>query len=262
MNTAHRVCATVEYEGTRFSGFQRQADVRTVQGALEAAIGASTAVFTTVKGAGRTDAGVHAVGQVVSFLTPTDMDDVVLRKAINAHLPVDVVITELSTASIDFDPQRDAIARVYEYRIDQRPTRPAIERRRSWHLTQLLDLERMRTVAECLVGTHDFFAFTTGRQVNTRREIYAIEMWRVGSSVFIQISANAFLYRMVRRIVDTLVRAGQAEIDVADVEEILRFSLRVRVKGTAPAHGLTLLRVTYSDSGSRYNEVLKEEVAV
>ena len=262
MNTDRKVRVTVEYDGARFSGFQRQADVRTVQGALEEAIVASTGVRATVKGAGRTDAGVHAVGQVVSFLTPTGMSDATLQRAINAHLPVDVVVTEISTVSTDFDPQRDAISRVYEYRLDQRLTRPALGRWRSWHLTQPLDLERMRKVAECFVGTHDFFAFTTGQQGNTWREIQAVEIWREGSLVFIRISANAFLYRMVRRIVATLVRAGQDGVDVGEVEDILRVRSRERVMGTAPAQGLTLIQVTYSDPDYRYNEVFKEEVVV
>ncbi len=262
MNTIRRVRAVVEYDGARFSGFQRQADVRTVQGALEEAIVASTGVRATVKGAGRTDAGVHAVGQVVSFLTPTRMSDARLQRAINAHLPVDVVVTEIMTVSTDFDPQRDAITRVYEYRIDQRPTRPVLGRWRSWHLIQPLDLERMRRVAKCFVGTHDFFAFTTGQQGNTQREVQAVEIWTEGSLVFIRISARAFLYRMVRRIVATLVRAGQDGLEAGEVEDILRLRLRERVMGTAPAHGLTLIQVMYSDHDYRYNEVFKEEVVV
>jgi tRNA pseudouridine38-40 synthase len=120
----------------------------------------------------------------------------------------------------------------------------------------------MRKVAECFVGTHDFFAFTTGQQGNTWREIQAVEIWREGSLVFIRISANAFLYRMVRRIVATLVRAGQDGVDVGEVEDILRVRSRERVMGTAPAQGLTLIQVTYSDPDYRYNKVFKEEVVV
>jgi len=248
------VRATVEYDGASFRGFQRQRSARTVQGALEDAIQAATGDEVTVAGAGRTDSGVHAEGQVIAFSTQTRLSDATLLKALNAHLPADVVVGELATAAPDFDPRRDATARIYQYRIEQRPVRPALHRARAWHVAQPLDLARMQSAASHLVGTHDFDAFTTGPQTGTQREVYAIEVWRKGSAIFIRIAANAFLYRMVRRIVGTLVRTGRGDIDPADVAALLRPASRAEVRATAPARGLTLLRVEYSDLVPRYNQ--------
>ncbi len=254
MTDARTIRATVEYDGAAFQGFQRQRGVRTVQGALEAAIQASTGDVATVAGAGRTDSGVHALGQVIAFRTATWLDDATLLKALNAHLPPDVAVCELATAVPRFDPRRDAVARVYEYRIEQRPVRPVLHRDRAWHVAQPLDLARMRAVAAQLVGCHDFDAFTAGPQAGTQREVFAIEVWRESSTILIRIAANAFLYRMVRRITATLVRAGRGEIDVADVAALLEPAPRSEVRGTAPAHGLTLLQVKYPEFKPRYNQ--------
>jgi len=247
------VRATVEYDGAGFQGFQRQRSSRTVQGVLEAAIHAATGDEVTVAGAGRTDSGVHALGQVMAFRTASSLDDDTLLRAMNAHLPVDVAIRDLSTVAPAFDPRRDATARVYEYRIEQQPVRPVLDRARAWHVRQSLDVARMRSAAAELVGGHDFDAFTAGVQESTKREVFALEVWREGSTIRVRIAANAFLYRMVRRIVATLVRAGRGEIDAADVAALLKPAARSQVRGTAPAHGLTLLQVEYPNVASRYN---------
>lgn len=254
MSEARTVRATVEYDGAAFQGFQRQRDVCTVQGVLESAILAATGADVTVAGAGRTDSGVHALGQVIAFRIATQLDDPTLLRALNAHLPPAVAICELATAAPGFDPRRDATARVYEYRIEQRPVRPALDRGRAWHIAQPLDVARMRDAAAQLVGSHDFDAFTAGRQEGTRREIVALEVWRESSTIFIRIAANAFLYRMVRRIVATLVRVGRGEIAPDFMAALLRPACRSEVRGTAPAHGLTLVRVEYADVRRRYNQ--------
>jgi tRNA pseudouridine38-40 synthase len=245
--------ATVEYDGAGFQGFQRQRSSRTVQGVLETAVQAATGDAVTVAGAGRTDSGVHALGQVIAFGTRSRLDDGTLLRALNANLPADVAIRELATVARGFDPRRDAIARVYEYRIEQRPVRPVLDRARAWHIGQTLDLACMRSAAAEMVGSHDFDAFTAGVQMSTKREVFALEVWREASTILIRIAASAFLYRMVRRIVATLVRAGRDEIDAADVVALLKPAARSQVRGTAPAHGLTLLRVEYPDVESRYN---------
>lgn len=254
MSEIRTVRATLEYDGAAFQGFQRQPCTRTVQGVLETAVQAVTGADATVAGAGRTDSGVHALGQVVAFRTDTRLDDATLCRALNAHLPADVAVRELATAAPGFDPRRDAVARVYEYRIEQRPVRPALDRGRAWHVAQPLDLARMRAAAVQLVGCHNFDAFTAGRQPRTQREIYALEVWRENSAIFIRIAANAFLYRMVRRIVATLVGVGRGEIDVPDVAALLRPAPRSHVRGLAPAHGLTLRHVQYTDVAPRYNQ--------
>lgn len=254
MTEVRTVRATVEYDGAAFQGFQRQRSVRTVQGELESAILAAAGAEITVAGAGRTDSGVHALGQVIAFRIASQLDDATLLRAINAHLPPDVATRELATTAPEFDPRRDATLRTYEYRIEQRPVRPALDRGRAWHIAQPLDVARMRSAAALLVGSHDFDAFTAGRQEGTRREVFGLEVWREGSTIFVRIAANAFLYRMVRRIVATLVRVGRGEIDAASVAALLRPACRSEVRGTAPAHGLTLLRVDYSDVEPRYNQ--------
>lgn len=253
MTQVRTVRATVEYDGAGFQGFQRQRSSRTVQGVLETAVRAATGDDETVAGAGRTDSGVHALGQVIAFRTQSRLDDGTLLRALNAHLPADVAIRDLATAAPGFDPRRDATVRVYEYRIEQRPVRPVLDRTRAWHVGKTLDLARMRSAAAVMVGSHDFDAFTAGAQVSTRREVFALEVWREASTILIRIAANAFLYRMVRRIVTTLVRAGRCEIDAADVTALLTPAARSQIRGTAPAHGLTLLRVEYPNVESRYN---------
>jgi len=247
------VRATVEYDGAGCQGFQRQRSSRTVQGILETAVQAATGDDVTVAGAGRTDSGVHALGQVIAFCTRSRLDDGTLLRAVNAHLPADVAIRELATAAPGFDPRRDATARVYEYRVEQRQVRPVLDRARAWHVGQTLDLARMRSAAAEMVGSHDFDAFTAGIQASTKREVLALEVWREASTILIRIAANAFLYRMVRRIVATLVRAGRREIDAAEIAALLKPAARSQVRGTAPAHGLTLLRVEYPNVESRYN---------
>ncbi|MCY3749442.1 MAG: tRNA pseudouridine(38-40) synthase TruA [Chloroflexi bacterium] len=254
MTGVRTVRATVEYDGTGFRGFQRQRSSRTVQGVLEAAVQAATGVEITVAGAGRTDSGVHALGQVIAFPLESRLDDDALLRALNAHLPADVAIRELATAAPGFDPRRDAQARIYEYRIEQRAVRPVLDRARAWHVGQSLDLARMRSAASRLVGCHDFDAFTAGVQASTTRQVYALEVWREGSVILIRIAANAFLYRMVRRIVATLVRAGRGELDAAHITALLRPAARTQVRGTAPAHGLTLRCVEYAHIESRYNQ--------
>ncbi|MCY3896054.1 MAG: tRNA pseudouridine(38-40) synthase TruA [Chloroflexi bacterium] len=253
MSEARTVRATVEYDGAGFHGFQRQRGARTVQGELESAILAAAGAKVTVAGAGRTDSGVHALGQVIACRIGTQLDDATLLRAVNAHLPSDVAIRQLTTATKEFDPRRDATARIYEYWIEQRPVRPVLDRSRAWHIAQPLDIAQMRCAAAQLVGTHDFDAFTAGPQDGTQREVFALEVWREGTAVYIRIAANAFLYRMVRRVVAVLVRVGRGEIDAASVASLLRPAPRAEVRGTAPAHGLTLMRVEYSGAERRYN---------
>jgi tRNA pseudouridine38-40 synthase len=262
VSKARTVRATVEYDGAGFQGFQRQRTSRTVQGELESAIEAATGVRATVAGAGRTDSGVHALGQVIAFEADTRLDDLTLHRAINAHLPTDVALLELTTAKPGFDPRREAESRTYQYRIEQRSVRSVLDRLRAWHVAQPLDLARMRIAAAQMVGCHDFDAFTAGPQSGTRREVYALEVWREGTTIYVRIAANAFLYRMVRRIVATLVRAGRGEIDASDVETLLRPASRSAVRGTAPAHGLTLVRVEYPVTESRYNRRCKTEAVM
>ena len=253
MTEPRTIRATVEYDGSEFEGFQRQATARTVQGVIESAIASSVSACVRIEASGRTDSGVHAKGQVIAFSVSSDINDGVLQRAINAHLPGDVALDDLHTVQNGFRPRRDAISRVYRYRIDQGKTRPVLDRDRAWHVSQPLNLDRMRLAAEAFIGTHDFNAFTSGSQANTCRTVHDLVVWRVGDSVYLQIAANAFLYRMVRRIVAALVRIGCGLMEVDQVTEALQSGSRLSVQGMAPAHGLTLLHVQYPDGDSRYN---------
>ena len=253
MTESRTIRATVEYDGSGFEGFQRQAAARTVQGVIESGIASSISSFVRIEAAGRTDAGVHAKGQVIAFSISSDIEDDVLQRAINAHLPADTALKELHTVPDGFRPRRDAISRVYGYRIDQGDTRPVLDRERSWHVSQPLDLDRMRVAAEAFLGTHDFNAFTSGHRGNTCRTVHEFAVWRVGDSVYFQIAANAFVYRMVRRVVAALVRVGRGLMEVDELREVLQSGSQLKVQGMAPAHGLTLLYVQYPDADSRYN---------
>lgn len=253
MTQSRTIRATVEYDGTGFRGFQRQASTRTVQGELESAISSSVSTSVGIAAAGRTDSGVHAQGQVIAFIVSSDLKDDVLQRAINAHLPGDVALRQLATIRDGFHPRGDAVSRVYRYRIDQGETRPVLGRDRVWYVSQPLNIDRMRLAAEEFVGTHDFNAYTSGPQGSTWRSVYNFSVWRVGASVYLQVEANAFLYRMVRRMVADLVRVGRGVMEISGIRGALKAGLRLKVQECAPANGLTLLHVQYADRDSRYN---------
>jgi len=237
--------ARVEYDGAGFAGFQRQAAARTVQQELEAALASVIGHPVHVIGAGRTDAGTHATGQVVSARVETRLDDATLWRAWNARLPEDLVTQSLSTAADGFHARRDAVERTYEYRIVQTPQRPALDRGRAWHVREPLDIARMQAAASEFVGTHDFRAFTIGPETRTRRDITNIAVWREGTAVTVRVSGNAFLHRMVRRMVAALARVGRGELTAGDVRRLPQSGDRASVGATAPAHGLTLVGVQY-----------------
>ena len=245
MTQSRAIRATVEYDGAGFAGFQRQAAARTVQHELEAALASVVGHQVHVIGAGRTDAGTHATGQVVSTRVETRLDDATLWRAWNARLPEDLVAHSLVTVADGFHARRDAVERTYEYRIVQTSQRPVLDRGRAWHVREPLDIARMQAAATEFVGTHDFSAFTIGPETRTWRNVTNIAVWREGTTVTLRVSGNAFLHRMVRRMVAALVRVGRGELTAADVRELLQSGDRASVGATAPAHGLTLVGVQY-----------------
>lgn len=238
--------ATMEYAGTDFAGFQRQPKARTIQVEIERALAAVDGSPVTVVAAGRTDAGVHASGQVISFRIDTRLADRTLMRALNSHLPPDVGVRDLATVSNDFHARRSAVTRTYQYRIIQRPSRPVLDRERGWFVGRRLDVAAMRVAADEFVGSHDFSAFTVRAVRCTVRNIVNMAVWREGDSVFVRIEGNAFLQRMVRRIVGTLARVGRGELVASDVRALLRGGARSQAGPAAPAHGLTLIDVAYA----------------
>jgi len=241
-----RVRAVVAYDGTDYRGFQRQADGPTVQGVLEKALFQVTQTPTTTLAAGRTDAGVHAEGQVIAFDTAWRHPLADLERALNAVLPPDVAVRGVELAASNFHPRYAAKSRLYRYSVYNASTRSPLIRRTSWHVAETLDLGAMNRAAEYLAGEHDFASFGTPPQgtVTIRRVLGAV--WRKDPPwFFFDIEANAFLYRMVRSIVGTLLQVGRGELNPERVGELLAMRDRTCVKYMAPAHGLCLIQVRF-----------------
>jgi len=251
-----RYRARVEYEGTEFAGFQVQPGRRTVQGEMErvlAHLSGESAV--RIKVAGRTDAGVHATGQVIAFTWAGGMAAKELGEAVGALLPPDVAIGRLTRVALDFDPRRAATRREYRYSIWTGPHRP-LGRRTVYELDERLDAEAMHDAAQHLVGTHDFASF--GRVQHTSiRTLYEVRVRRQGHLVTIDVIGDAFLRQMVRSIVASLIRIGMGRATAEDLVSELRSPVRAFEGAVAPARGLCLRRVVIGPSRTRKND--KEE---
>jgi tRNA pseudouridine38-40 synthase len=241
-----RVRAVVAYDGTDYGGFQRQANAPTVQAALEAALAQVTQETVTILAAGRTDAGVHAAGQTIAFDTGWRHGLGDLQRALNAVLPVDVAVLEVEEAAPSFHPRYDAHSRRYRYTVYNAPVRWPLARRYSLHVSVPLDVELMQQAARSLVGEHDFATF--GRppqgQVTVRR-VLDVEWTRESIWLTFDIEANAFLYRMVRSIVGTLLQVGRGGMSVEEFVAALAEVDRSLAGPTAPPHGLCLMEVKY-----------------
>ncbi len=240
----------VEYEGTRFAGWQLQPTGPTVQGELERALGVVLRQRVRVRGAGRTDAGVHAAGQVAAVgvaAPPADLGR--LLRGVNALLPDDVAVREVSLVDETFDPRRHARSRVYEYRILNAVAPSPFWRRWAWHVPRPLDVAAMQAGAAVLAGEHDVAAFrgADARETprSTVRRILESRVRREPPLLVYRIEATAFLKHMVRNIVGTLVEVGLGERAPAALEELLASRDRRRAGATAPPQGLTLVEVRY-----------------
>jgi len=243
-----RVWAAVAYEGTGYRGFQRLAPERepTIQGVLEAALQRLAGTPVRVRGAGRTDAGVHAIGQVIAFDIAWRHSLADLQRALNAILPADIVIWALGEAPPDFHPRREARARVYRYVIDNGPWRDPFGYRRAWHVPRPLDVEAMRRAAACWVGRHDFGAF--GRPPGGRstvREVRRATVVADGRWVAFEIEADAFLYRMVRIMAAVLVAIGRGEHPPEAAAAYLGRPEAYPAHAPAPPHGLYFVAARY-----------------
>ncbi|MGQ9456856.1 MAG: tRNA pseudouridine(38-40) synthase TruA [Anaerolineae bacterium] len=241
-----RVKAVIAYEGTDFLGFQKQAQGPTVQGTLEEVLGELAGHKVRVLGAGRTDAGVHAEGQVVVFdlAWRHPLDD--LRNALNALLPRSVAVLDVAWAPEGFHPRFDAVSRTYRYRVFNRPVRSPFEERFAWHVPEPLDVEPMNAAAALLVGVHDFASFGQPTQGDTTvREVYRAHWERQGDLVLFEIEANGFLRGMVRSLVGTLVDVGRGRLLPEEVGQVLQARDRSAASATAPPQGLFLVHVRY-----------------
>lgn len=240
---------TIEYDGTDYAGWQRQpAPQRTIQQQIEDALERMTGAFACVRGAGRTDAGVHARGQVASFRTDSAIPLRGFQRGLTALLPRDIAVVEAAEVDDAFDARRAARGKHYAYRVWNRVMRSPLEARTSWHVHRPLDLEAMRAAAALLLGEHDFSAFRAS-DCDRKNPVRTVRRLDVTASrphlVTLDIEATAFLKHMVRVISGTLVEVGLGALPAAEVAAILAGGDRDRAGRTAPAHGLTLERVFY-----------------
>ncbi len=238
---------TLSYDGTDFNGWQTQPGYRTVQETLESAIASLTGEKARVNASGRTDAGVHAVGQVVNFYSNTAHPPDVLVRAVNAHLPPDVVVTGALDVPEAFDANRDAKLKLYRYLIHDGPVPDLFLRRFYFQSRHPLDVVAMRLAAEPLKGRQDFHSFETDwpNRMSSVRTISHLSVNRLGPWIWLDVEADGFLYNMVRSIAGTLIDVGRGHWPVARVAEILGALERSEAGPTAPAKGLFLMRVTY-----------------
>jgi tRNA pseudouridine38-40 synthase len=248
----------IEYDGTAYHGWQIQKNKQTIQNILEKTIQTITGEKSKVIGASRTDAGVHALGQVAAFKTQSMLDTETIRKALNATLPYDIRIHEVSEVDDVFHPRYDALNKSYIYIIANQRVTSAFLYRYTWTVQQTLERAFMREAARMLIGSHDFSSFQGARSnvKNPVREVFSLsieDLKRIdfmtarfkGNFIKIRIEANGFLRHMVRNIVGTLVEIGRGRIPPHETKDILESRDRRHAGPTAPAHGLFLEKIIY-----------------
>ena len=249
---ARRIALVVEYVGTAYAGFQLQAGAPTIQAELERAIERLTGVCTRIKAAGRTDAGVHAVGQVVAFDTESKLATARFVRGLNHYLPDEIAVREAHEASPTFDPRRDARARVYRYLFAERTVRSPIRRRFTHAVGRRLDLESMREALIGIEGDRDFGPFSGAypAQKSTRRMMYRTGIERIegetGPEVRLEMEATAFLPQQVRRIAAALLQVGLGKLTIAAFQALADSGIRGAAKQVLAPNGLSLRAVRYA----------------
>lgn len=242
-----RLKCVVAYDGTDYSGFQVQPEETTIQGEIEAAIERVTGEAVQIVGSGRTDAGVHAQGQVFHFDTASSIPLDKWRFVLNNQLPDAIVIRSVEEAEPSFHARFDVKVKEYRYCVDNGPVPDLFRHRYADHIRHPLDLAAMQRAAEQLIGEHDFTSFCSARTFvdNKVRTIYDLRVEREGDFIWVICRGNGFLYNMVRIIAGTLVEVGQGKRMQEEISGILRARDRERAGKTAPAKGLTMWRVEY-----------------
>ncbi len=239
---------TIEYDGSRYQGWQRQPNGPTIQQEIESAIETITRQSIRLTGSGRTDAGVHAIGQVANFTCATRIDAKEMMKALNSILPMDIVIRQCCLASAQFHSRYDAKSKIYRYTIANRPIRPAIGKDYVWWIRRPLNIQSMQDAAKQLLGKHDFKAFegAGSPRAHTVRTILAADtVQETDGTIQFTIQADGFLRYMVRNITGSLVAVGLNKIDPQGFGSILASKNRSLAAATAPPNGLTLMKVLY-----------------
>jgi tRNA pseudouridine38-40 synthase len=239
---------TIEYDGTNYLGWQVQPNGQTIQGVIQDRLKRLTGESSPLIGSGRTDAGVHALAQVAHFKTESRMEANTFQRALNSLLPEDIVIRRAEEVEAEFHARKSARSKVYEYRILNRTTPPAIDRQYIGYVPQKLNLDEMKKATHSLVGEHDFSAFrSVGSPTRSSvRNILRAEWKRgKGGHLRFEIEASGFLKQMVRAIVGTLLEVGRGKISVQEFKRILDSKDRKEAGPTAPARGLFLKEVKY-----------------
>ena len=245
-----RLALTIEYEGTRYHGFQYQVNAPTIQGELEKAIERLTGVRVRVKGAGRTDAGVHAEAQVVAFDTDSAHSTETFLGALNHYLPPDIAVRAAHIVAQDFDPRRHARSRSYRYSILNSRTPSPLARGFTCHIRETLNVDRMRSAAALFIGEHDFRKFAAplpmGKTSSVRAVIDASVEYK-DDVIAVWVTGNAFLQHQVRRMAGALVDVGRDRLSKDDLQVMIDNGVTDKVAHSLPAHGLCLVRVEYAD---------------
>ena len=245
---------TIEYDGTNYSGWQIQqkrpgelGSEKTIQGVIERVLGGILQEEIRITGAGRTDSGVHALGQVANFKTRSKMPMAVMQRALNALLPKDIVIVDIEEAKQDFNARFDAKTKLYRYQILNRNYSSAFDRLYQHYVPYRLDVNLMKRESRPLLGRHDFKSFQASDKKDRMsvRNIRLLSIRRDSNLIIIDIEADGFLYNMVRNIVGTLIEVGRGKLLPGSVKKILNAKDRTVAGPTAPAKGLCLVRVKY-----------------
>lgn len=242
---------TIAYDGTRYQGWQRQENTdRTIQGILENTMTDAAGYSVEVNGSGRTDAGVHALGQTASVVLHGAVDEGFFTEEINGKLPADIRIREAHLVKNGFHARKSAVGKIYEYQIDTGEKPDVFRRCYCYHFPHELDKKRMQCAAEQLRGMHDFAGYTDKKtELSTKRTIYDIIVSGQGSSVTIRYAGTGFLYHMVRILTGTLLEVGTYQRTVESVAEVLQTKDRRQAGFLAPARGLFLKEVHYDQRG-------------
>lgn len=247
-NQNHKL--TIAYDGTAYRGWQRQKNGRSVQETIENALNKMWQEKIILHGSGRTDTGVHALGQVAHFHGPLKFSDMeALNRALNANLPQDIRILKSRKAPRAFHARFSATGKMYRYELFCHPVSDPFLTHRAWQMRRSLNLESMRKGAEILTGTHNFSAFSSNpgyRRENMVRTLYKIQITSLGPRIRLVFHGNGFLYKMARNLTGALVRVGDGRLSPEDVQQILESGKRGKAPPPAPAHGLYLLKVLYS----------------
>ena len=247
MVEGERVVLILEYDGTGYHGSQWQANAPTIQGEVESALAKLTGEKIRIVAASRTDAGVHARGQVVSFKTGLSFPTITWVKGLNFYLPNDIAVKAAYKVRMDFDVRREATSRQYHYYILNRLVRSPFWQRFAYLVPQPLDIEAMNRACQILIGEHDFAPFCPSPRNRTVRTVYKAEVSKKGNLVIFDMVANSFLPHQVRHTVGSLIEVGLGKMGVETFWELAQSKQPGVMGPAAPAYGLCLIKVNYTD---------------